>query len=188
MPYYPCTLRGLPRARGLAKVHLHVAHCLKQALELLHSTGLCHCDVKPENVFLTMSGDAVLGDFGSVVPPNQRAYTTLRYVPVEVPFTNVVPPTNKKDLKYPASVAFDFALLASTLADVLGLHPPAAAFPTSPPTAYPPFSLYQDCPSTDNTELDTFMQNLIGGLRGHYGRVQSPAGEGATPSSGGATV
>ena len=34
------------------------------ALALLHAQGLCHSDIKPENVLLTKEGQARLVDFG----------------------------------------------------------------------------------------------------------------------------
>lgn len=37
---------------------------LVSAVEYLHSTGLYHRDVKPENIFLTQDGSMKLGDFG----------------------------------------------------------------------------------------------------------------------------
>jgi serine/threonine protein kinase len=41
-----------------------VAEGLFSALAHIHAKGIVHHDVKPENLFLKDSGDAVLGDFG----------------------------------------------------------------------------------------------------------------------------
>lgn len=38
-----------------------------QGLEHLHDNGLCHLDIKPDNIFLSQSGTTwKLGDFGLV--------------------------------------------------------------------------------------------------------------------------
>jgi|AMWB02.1.fsa_nt_gi hypothetical protein len=40
---------------------------LIRAVGAMHQNGVIHCDLKPENVFLTKQGDPVVGDFGLAV-------------------------------------------------------------------------------------------------------------------------
>lgn len=50
---------GLPEKRVA-----HVMHRVMLALHKLHSKGLMHLDIKPENILLDSKGNAKLGDFG----------------------------------------------------------------------------------------------------------------------------
>ncbi|MCC6746572.1 MAG: sigma 54-interacting transcriptional regulator [Deltaproteobacteria bacterium] len=43
---------------------------LADALHLIHRQGLCHYDVKPDNVLVAANGRAVLADLGLVAPPS----------------------------------------------------------------------------------------------------------------------
>nr|WNL49647.1 serine threonine protein kinase [Marseillevirus sp.] len=50
------------------------------AVEYLHKKGLTHCDIKPENIFISSKGKIYLGDFGSVQrSPPKSPNTTLAY-------------------------------------------------------------------------------------------------------------
>jgi serine/threonine protein kinase len=40
---------------------------LVEAVKLIHDNGAIHRDIKPENIFLSATGDLVLGDFGIVI-------------------------------------------------------------------------------------------------------------------------
>lgn len=68
---------------------LRVAEALCEALGRLHQEGLLHRDIKPDNVFLTSDGRAVLIDFGSAreFQANQTVHHTRMvthgYAPLE---------------------------------------------------------------------------------------------------------
>uniref|UniRef100_A0A0G4G9U7 Protein kinase domain-containing protein n=1 Tax=Chromera velia CCMP2878 TaxID=1169474 RepID=A0A0G4G9U7_9ALVE len=79
---------------------LRLAEDILRALAFLHKRGKVHCDVKPQNVFLTEGGHGVLGDFDGVKeadpepvgeqPPRQRhrvttvVHVTAHYLAPEV--------------------------------------------------------------------------------------------------------
>ena len=59
--------------------------CLSRALRCIHSLGIVHCDVKPENVLLSIRGNIVLSDFGSSQTlPIKCPQTTLAYCAPEI--------------------------------------------------------------------------------------------------------
>ncbi|GAA5501692.1 serine/threonine-protein kinase PknD [Deinococcus xinjiangensis] len=70
-------------------VVLEIARSVTQTLELVHSRGLLHRDIKPDNIFLHKSGRIVLIDFGSVrsfAPGKTVSHTRLvtpGYAPLE---------------------------------------------------------------------------------------------------------
>jgi serine/threonine protein kinase len=100
----------------MAPAVTEIAKTLKGALEAMHLVGVCHCDVKPANVFVDSYGAVFLGDYGSAVIVDklqckQDALTTPEYTPREV-------------LSREPTLWLDYALLAATLADLLCLHTP----------------------------------------------------------------
>ncbi len=113
MANYVCTLDDLPRHQLMATAVLKVAKTMYHALCTLHRANACHCDIKPANIFLDSNGEVFLGDYGSLVflgsGRQEDALTTPQFTPQEV-FRRVPSPS------------LDFALLAATLADLLGLH------------------------------------------------------------------
>uniref|UniRef100_A0A0G4GW86 non-specific serine/threonine protein kinase n=1 Tax=Chromera velia CCMP2878 TaxID=1169474 RepID=A0A0G4GW86_9ALVE len=71
MPFYPGgDLAGWMKERPVAgrdaATSLRLAEDLLSALAFLHQKKKVHCDVKPQNVFLTEGGRGVLGDFDGV--------------------------------------------------------------------------------------------------------------------------
>ncbi len=76
-----------PAERDLAKYFYQIT----KAIEYIHSKGIIHRDVKPDNIFLFKDGTAKLGDFGlSVKETSYRAYGgTIDYMAPEL-FDNKV--------------------------------------------------------------------------------------------------
>lgn len=70
---------------------LRIGEKVASGLACLHGHGLLHRDIKPQNVFLTVSGDVKLLDFGLVLVPSQTRLTeagsvvgTLEYMAPEL--------------------------------------------------------------------------------------------------------
>jgi serine/threonine protein kinase len=58
--------RYLKRYKGNALAALEAFKPLADGIWQIHQQGMIHRDIKPENIFVTESGDLVLGDFGIV--------------------------------------------------------------------------------------------------------------------------
>ena len=50
----------------------------QQGLECIHSGGVVHCDIKPENIFVGEDGLARIGDFDVSKDMEQRKQQTLQ--------------------------------------------------------------------------------------------------------------
>jgi len=65
-------------------------------VEYLHSQGIVHMDLKPDNVFLTAAGDVIIGDFGRSVEFDSTRPTlpaipgTVHYAPPEALYSRAV--------------------------------------------------------------------------------------------------
>ncbi len=60
-----CTLYDRMKLSSLS-IHelLSIIRDMAEGLRFIHSLGFVHCDIKPENIFLTREGLAKIGDFG----------------------------------------------------------------------------------------------------------------------------
>jgi serine/threonine protein kinase len=67
--FYPNgSLHGQPNAFKDDPIRaLKAFRSLVEAVKLIHENGAIHRDIKPENIFLSATGDLVLGDFGIVI-------------------------------------------------------------------------------------------------------------------------
>ena len=81
MEYYPRGTLAEPanRDRYLGEPLAILADIcpLAEALGLVHRGGAVHRDVKPRNIFVTESGNLILGDFGIVAPTPEADHLTM---------------------------------------------------------------------------------------------------------------
>lgn len=91
---YEVTLAQLDRdATAMASVRRFVFSAIASALHYVHARGCVHCDVKPQNIFVSLAEDkCVLGDFGLMQPAHsieQEPYVvTSWYRPPELVFSS----------------------------------------------------------------------------------------------------
>jgi Holliday junction DNA helicase RuvB subunit len=98
-----------------------IALILAEALEVIHSAGLLHRDLKPDNIFISTDGRAVLIDFGSA-----REFVTAR----TVRHTRLLTPGYAPLEQYAEQARFgpytDIYALGATLYHALMGNPPPA--------------------------------------------------------------
>lgn len=77
MPIYAGTLMDIP-----VSVSVHMVQdtysTVSKALKELHSMGLVHCDVKPQNIFLAHGGGVRLGDYDACTNVGQPVQLSTR--------------------------------------------------------------------------------------------------------------
>lgn len=89
LPFFPNTLSRWIRSVGWkaeSSLLLHLAKNLAISVSQVHAQGVCHMDIKPENVLLreNISGHRplVLADFGLAVDSNQKTFNLSGTLPV----------------------------------------------------------------------------------------------------------
>ncbi len=82
MPYYKQgSLQHLLESRNLmVKEIIDYSLDFLYAIEYLHSIGILHCDIKPNNILISEDNSAVLTDFGSAVYLDKDGKSKLRNV------------------------------------------------------------------------------------------------------------
>jgi serine/threonine protein kinase len=110
MPRYVSTLNAIPRGRNSLIFLEKIVDNILQALNIVHNAGLCHSDIKPENIFMDFQGNYFLGDFDATVSlQDQRlTRTTSLFLPKEM-----VDQFKQGNLK--PSPNIDFAMLMCTV-------------------------------------------------------------------------
>jgi hypothetical protein len=108
MPPYWCTLSQVPVPASCQYVKTILPRVLR-ALEFLHCKNWLHGDVKCSNIFLTVEGEAVLGDYGSSVKFSQLNK-----------FTGGTPKYQVNKITFETPHKFDKAGLCLSLLEVLG--------------------------------------------------------------------
>ena len=103
MPHYPTDLARVGRL--LSPEDLYKGGiAMEKTLTFIHSKQLVHMDVKPANIFLTTSGNWILGDYGSMVQNGTKVVsTTESFLPEHVIG------------RIAARPGFDFYMLAASL-------------------------------------------------------------------------
>jgi len=85
------------RGRGNYDTVANVAYGLAEALNAVHAAEIIHCNVKPENVFVTKEGAVKLAGFGIALQPHESRLTEMnwairmpRYTPPEILMSGTV--------------------------------------------------------------------------------------------------
>jgi len=102
MPIYPATLQH-PQILD-ENLLFSIGKQVKKSLDMMHSEGLIHCDIKPPNLFLNNEGYVIIGDYGATGKVDTDIMETSKpYVAEEILFSG----KRCKEL--------DFCMLAVTL-------------------------------------------------------------------------
>ncbi len=64
LSYYPSNLRSAMLTNRQLKAKLVLVEQILQGLQHIHTNGILHLDLKPENVLISASGSAAISDFG----------------------------------------------------------------------------------------------------------------------------
>jgi hypothetical protein len=116
-PVFVGTLADCPSDPRLAQLYSNAGESVIRALELLHSSGIVHCDVKPDNIFVDSTGQCLLGDYDAAEALNSPVVrSTSAFLPE--PFRSRF--EKGQPAKLFATPAVDFAMLACTLLSCLG--------------------------------------------------------------------
>ncbi len=100
---------------------LRIAADVASALEHVHSCGIVHRDVKPENVWITAGGDVKLGDFGLSLASGERQPEAGQ----SIEGTAYIAP--EQALGAPADERSDLYSLGALLYELLCAQPPFVA-------------------------------------------------------------
>jgi serine/threonine protein kinase len=101
---------------------LRIAADVSSALEHVHSCGIVHRDVKPENVWITAAGDVKLGDFGLSLASGERQPEAGQSI--EGTAAYIAP---EQALGAPADERSDLYSLGALLYELLCAQPPFVA-------------------------------------------------------------
>lgn len=102
-------------------IALYIIRRLSKTLETIHFSGLIHGDIKPENLFLTLTANVILLDFGAVHHYLSRGHNEPRFL------TPGYAPPEQYQTKSPPSPASDLYAVGATLYELLtGQAPPEA--------------------------------------------------------------